>query len=242
MNIYLWIIIAALLCEFVLHTLSKILDLKNLSTELPVEFKGYYSEEEYVRSQEYLKENIRFSYITSTVDLIIILLVIFLGLFNTVDIWISSFGYSSIVTGLIFFGVLFFVQDILGTPFSLYGTFIIEEKFGFNKTSPKTYMVDKIKGYILLIIFGGVILSFLLYFFEHYGDLAWLYAWVGISGFVILIQPLFTLVVAPMFNTFTPLEHGELRSRIADYAEKINFPISRIDVMDGSRRTSKSNA
>ena len=242
MNIYLWIIIAALLCEFVLHTLSKILDLKNLSTELPVEFKGYYSEEEYVRSQEYLKENIRFSYITSTVDLIIILLVIFLGLFNTVDIWISSFGYSSIVTGLIFFGVLFFVQDILGTPFSLYGTFIIEEKFGFNKTSPKTYMVDKIKGYILLIIFGGVILSFLLYFFEHYGDLAWLYAWVGISSFVILIQPLFTLVVAPMFNTFTPLEHGELRSRIADYAEKINFPISRIDVMDGSRRTSKSNA
>ena len=233
---------AALLLEFFLRTLSKFLDLKNLSTELPEEFKGYYSQDEYARSQQYLSENTRFSYIVSSVNLIIILLVIYLGLFNNIDLWVRGLGFSPIITGLLFFGFLFIIQDIISTPFSLYSTFIIEEKFGFNKTSPKTYIIDKIKGYFILTILGGIILSALLYFFETFGTLAWLYAWVVISGFLILIQPLFTLIIAPMFNKFTPLEDGELKQRITDYADKNNFPISRIDVMDGSRRSSKSNA
>ena len=124
----------------------------------------------------------------------------------------------------------------------MYRTFIIEEKFGFNKTTPKTYILDKIKGYFILIILGGIILLSLLYFFETYGSWAWVYAWVLISGFLILIQPIFTLFVAPLFNKFTPLEDGELKQSIADYAEEVDFPIARIDVMDGSRRSSKSNA
>ena len=152
MNFYLWVIVAALLLDFFLHTLSRFLDLKCLSTKLPHEFKGHYSPDEYVRSQKYLRENTRFSYIASSFDLLLILLVIFLGLFNTLDLWIRAFGYSPIVTGLMFFGVLFFIQDIISTPFALYSTFIIEEKFGFNKTTPKTYILDKIKGYFLLVI------------------------------------------------------------------------------------------
>ena len=242
MNIYLWIIVAALLLEFFLHTLSRLLDLKNLSTVLPEEFVDYYSPEKYAKSQQYLKENTRFAYVISTFNFIIILLVIFLGLFNTLDVWIRGFGFSPLIEGLIFFGVLFFIQDVISTPFSLYGTFVIEEKFDFNKTSPRTFILDKIKGYFLIIILGSVVLSCLIYFFETYGDLAWLYAWISISGFLILIQPLFTLVIAPMFNKFTPLEDGALRERITDYAKMIDFPIGRIDVMDGSRRSSKSNA
>ena len=242
MNIYLWIIVAALLLDFFLHTLSRFLDHKNLSLELPVEFKGYYSSEEYARSQKYLKENTRFSYLTSAFDLLLILFVIFFGLFNTVDLWLRGFGFSSIITGLIFFGVLFFIQDIIGTPFSLYRTFIIEEKFGFNKTSPKTYIMDKIKGYFLLIVLGGLILSLILFFFERFGPFAWFYAWLVLSGFLILIQPIFTLFIAPMFNKFTPLEDGELKNRINSFAQSVNFPIGRIDVMDGSRRSSKANA
>jgi STE24 endopeptidase len=138
--------------------------------------------------------------------------------------------------------VLFFIQDVIGTPLSLYRTFVIEEKFGFNKTTAKTYLLDKIKGYFLLIVLGGLILFSVLYFFSIYGDWAWLYAWVIISCFMILIQPLFTLVIAPIFNKFTPLESGELKQLITDYAVRANFPISRIDVMDGSRRSSKANA
>jgi STE24 endopeptidase len=242
MNIYLCIIVAALLLVFFLQTLSRFLDLKHLSIDLPLEFKGYYSQDEYARSQQYLKENTRFSYITSAFDLLIILLVIFLGLFNTVDLWVRGFGYSPIVTGLMFFGVLFFIQDIIGTPFSLYRTFIIEEKFGFNKTTPKTYIMDKIKGYFLLIVLGGLILSLILFFFDSFGRLAWFYAWIVLSCFLVLIQPLFTLFIAPMFNKFTPLQDGELKQRIEDYAKKADFPIARIDIIDGSRRTSKSNA
>ena len=242
MNIFLLFIVATLLLEYFLHTLSKILDLKNLSSDLPLEFNDYYSQEEYARSQEYLRENTRFSYLVSAFDLVILLLVISCGVFNTVDLFVRGFGYSPIITGLIFFGVLFIIQDIISTPFSLYRTFVIEEKFGFNKTTPKTYVLDKIKGYFLLIMLGGLILSSLLYFLGIYGDWAWLYAWIVISGFLILIQPLFTLIIAPMFNHFSPLEDGNLKERIIDYAEKADFPISKIDVMDGSRRSTKSNA
>ena len=242
MNFYLWVIVAALLLDFFLHTLSRFLDLKCLSTKLPHEFKGHYSPDEYVRSQKYLRENTRFSYIASSFDLLLILLVIFLGLFNTLDLWIRAFGYSPIVTGLMFFGVLFFIQDIISTPFALYSTFIIEEKFGFNKTTPKTYILDKIKGYFLLILLGGFVLSLILFFFESFGGMAWLYAWLVLSCFLVLMQPLFTLFIAPMFNKFTPLEDGELKDRINSFAQSVNFPISRIDVMDGSRRSSKSNA
>ena len=242
MNIYLCIIIGALLLEFMLFNLSRHLDLKNISTSLPNEFKGYYSANEYTRSQEYLVENTRFSYLTSAVDVLIILMVILFGLFNNVDLWIRGFGFSPMVSGLLFFGVLFLIQDMISTPFSLYRTFIIEENYGFNKTTPKTYLLDKLKSYFLLIILGGLILSLILFFFNRFGDLAWLYAWIFLSAFLVLIQPLFTLFIAPMFNTFTPLEDGELKDKINTFAEKVNFPISRIDVMDGSRRSSKSNA
>ena len=242
MNIYLAIILAALLVDYCLHALSRFLDLKNLSTNLPDEFIGHYSSEEYTRSQEYLRENTRFSYFTSSFDLMIILLVIFLGIFNILDLWIRDFGFSPLISGLIFFGVLFFMQDILSTPFSLYRTFVIEEKFGFNKTAPKTYILDKFKSYILLLILGSLVLSLILYFFESFGDMAWLYAWMVLSAFLVLVQPLFTLVIAPMFNTFTPLEDGELKDKINQFARQVNFPISRIDVMDGSRRSSKANA
>jgi len=242
LNIYLCIIIGALLLEFILFNLSRYLDLQNISTRLPNEFMGYYSANEYARSQEYLAENARFSYLTSTVDLIIILMVIFFGLFNNVDLWLRDFGFSPMITGLLFFGVLFLFQDIISSPFSLYCTFIIEDDFGFNKTTPKTYLVDKLKGYFVLILLGGFTLFLILIFFNNFGDYAWLYAWIALSAILVLSQPLFTSVIAPMFNKFTPLEDGELKNKINTFAEKVNFPLSRIDVMDGSRRSSKSNA
>ena len=242
MNIYLCIIIGALLFEFILFNLSKHLDLQNISTNLPNAFKGYYSANEYARSQDYLAENTRFSYLTSAVDLLIILIVILLGVFNNVDLWIRDFGFSPMVTGLLFFGVLFLFQDIINTPFSLYRTFIIEEDFGFNKTTAKTYLIDKLKGYFLILLLGGFTLFLILLFFNKFGDYAWLYAWLALSSILVLAQPLFTSVIAPMFNKFTPLEDGELKNKLNAFAEKVNFPLSRIDVMDGSRRSSKANA
>ena len=242
MNIYLIIILTAILGEFLLRTVVRVLNLKALNPILSPEFKGYYEPEKYAQSQEYTKVNSKFTFFTSSFDLCIILVFILFGGFNYVDQFVRNFGYSTIQTGLFFFGILFIASDFISTPFSVYHQFVIEERFGFNKMSYKTFILDKLKGYLLTIILGGLIISVLLFFFEKTGDLAWLYSWGIIGLFMILIQPLFTTVIAPMFNKFTPLEEGELRSKIELYAKSVKFPLSRIDVMDGSRRSSKSNA
>jgi len=242
MNIYLLIILSALIGEFLLRTLVRVLNLKALDPGLPNEFQGYYDEEKYARSQEYTRVNTRFAFFTTSFDLIVILVFILFGGFNFVDQIIRGFGLSTLPSGLAFFGILFFASDLISTPFSLYQNFVIEEDFGFNKMTLKTFILDKLKGYLLTLALGGVFLTAILFFFEKTGEYGWLYAWGIIGLFMILIQPLFTLVIAPMFNKFTPLEKGELRTAIENYAQKVKFPLSRIDVMDGSKRSAKSNA
>ena len=242
MNIYLLIILSALIGEFLLRTLVRVLNLKALDPGLPNEFQGYYDEEKYARSQEYTRVNTRFAFFTTSFDLIVILVFILFGGFNFVDQIIRGFGLSTLPSGLAFFGILFFASDLISTPFSLYQNFVIEENFGFNKMTLKTFILDKLKGYLLTLALGGVFLTAILFFFEKTGEYGWLYAWGIIGLFMILIQPLFTLVIAPMFNKFTPLEKGELRTAIENYAQKVGFPLSRIDVMDGSKRSAKSNA
>ena len=240
MNIFFYIIIGSLLFEFGLRTISKYLDLKQISSTLPDSFKNYYDAKKYKKSQDYLRDNTQFSYLTSTFDIILILIVITGGLFNNLDISIRSWEFSPIVNGLLFFGILFVIQDVINIPFSLYSTFVIEEKYGFNKLNLKTFMFDKIKGYFLLIIIGGGILSLILFFFEKFDNWAWLYAWFGLSIFMVILQPLYTMFIAPMFNKFTPLKDGDLKEAINALSEKINFPISNIDVMDGSKRSKHS--
>ena len=242
MNIYLLIILSALIGEFLLRTLVRVLNLKALDPGLPNEFQGYYDEEKYARSQEYTRVNTRFAFFTTSFDLIVILVFILFGGFNFVDQIVRGFGLSILPSGLAFFGILFFASDLISTPFSLYQNFVIEEDFGFNKMTLKTFILDKLKGYLLTLALGGVFLTAILFFFEKTGEYGWLYAWGIIGLFMILIQPLFTLVIAPMFNKFTPLEKGELRTAIENYAQKVEFPLSRIDVMDGSKRSAKSNA
>ena len=242
MNIYLLIILSALIGEFLLRTLVRVLNLKALDPGLPNEFQGYYDEEKYARSQEYTRVNTRFAFFTTSFDLIVILVFILFGGFNFVDQIVRGFGLSTLPSGLAFFGILFFASDLISTPFSLYQNFVIEEDFGFNKMTLKTFILDKLKGYLLILVLGGVFLTAILFFFEKTGEYGWLYAWGIIGLFMILIQPLFTLVIAPMFNKFTPLEKGELRTAIENYAQKVKFPLSRIDVMDGSKRSAKSNA
>jgi STE24 endopeptidase len=222
--------------------LVRVLNLKALDPGLPNEFQGYYDEEKYARSQEYTRVNTRFAFFTTSFDLIVILVFILFGGFNFVDQIIRGFGLSTLPSGLAFFGILFFASDLISTPFSLYQNFVIEEDFGFNKMTLKTFILDKLKGYLLTLALGGVFLTAILFFFEKTGEYGWLYAWGLIGLFMILIQPLFTLVIAPMFNKFTPLEKGELRTAIENYAQKVKFPLSRIDVMDGSKRSAKSNA
>jgi STE24 endopeptidase len=239
---YYLIIIFALAVEYLLSTVSSILDMGNIVEEVPADFQDVYDSEKYARSQSYLRDRTRFGIFSSTFSLLLILVVIHTGLFGVLDQFVRVQTNQPILAGLLFFGIIFIIQDIISLPFSIYSTFVIEEKFEFNRTTPKTFVIDKLKGYALTVILGSAVIVPILFFFERFGPRGWWIAWALVTLFMIAVQPLFVHVIAPLFNKFTPLEEGELRTAIEEYSEKVKFPIGRIDVMDGSKRSGHSNA
>ena len=241
-NLYYLIIISAIIIEYLLTSISSVLDIKNITPIIPLDFKKAYDGEKYVRSQEYLKARTRFGLFSSTFSLGLILIVIHSDVFGYLDQYVRLQTENYILQGLLFIGIIYFFQDIISLPFSLYNTFVIEQKFGFNKIKPGLYFFDKIKGYGIFIVLGSTVITPLLYFFHVYSEIGWLIAWTVLTVFMIAIQPLFVHVIAPMFNKFTPLEEGDLRKEIEKYTSKVDFPLVRIDIMDGSKRSAHSNA
>ncbi len=242
MTVYFLIIIGIIIFEYLLSSIVKALNVKALNPDLPKEFEGTFNQEKYRISQEYTKTNTRYSFVTSTFSLIINLSFIFGGFYNIIDQFIRKYNYSDEITGLFFFGILFIVTDLLNTPFSIYKTFVIEEKYGFNKTTINTFLIDKIKGYFLTILIGAPVLYLILYFFGKFEVNGWVYVWSFLVFFSIIMQPIFNAFIAPMFNKFTPLEEGELLDKIKAYLKKVNFPVKKLEVVDGSKRSSHSNA
>lgn len=242
MNIFTIIILTAILVDFILEIISNRLNLKSLSKELPDEFEGIYDEETYAKSQEYTRVKTKFGFLTGTFDLILLLVFWFAGGFNLLDQWARSFDFGVIVTGLIFIGALIVAKTIIDLPFSIYSTFVIEERFGFNKTTPKTFVMDRVKGLLLGIVIGAPLLAGIIAFFEYGGSFAWVYAWLVVTGFSLVMQYIAPTWIMPIFNKFEPLEDEELREAIENYAAKVDFPLQEIFVMDGSKRSSKSNA
>ena len=239
---YYFIIIGALIVEYLLSTISSVLNMNSITSTIPDGFQEFYDDKKYSKSQEYLKDKTKLGLYSSTFSLILTLIVIHFGLFGFLDEFVRSNSTHYIISGLIFFGILFLINDILNIPFSLYSTFVVEEKYGFNKTSIHTFIADKCKGYGLTIVFGSAIMVPVFYFFNTFQDNGWWIAWALITAFMIAVQPLFVHVIAPMFNKFTPLEEGDLKTAIEEFANKVSFPIGRIDVMDGSKRSAHSNA
>jgi len=239
---YYFIIIGALIVEYLLSTISSVLNMNSITSTIPDGFQEFYDDKKYSKSQEYLKDKTKLGLYSSTFSLILTLIVIHFGLFGFLDEFVRSNSTHYIISGLLFFGILFLINDILNIPFSLYSTFVVEEKYGFNKTSIHTFLADKCKGYGLTIVFGSAIIVPVFYFFNTFQDNGWWIAWTLMTGFMIAVQPLFVHVIAPMFNKFTPLEEGDLKTAIEEFANKVGFPIGRIDVMDGSKRSAHSNA
>ena len=239
---YYFIIIGALIVEYFLSTISSLLNMNSITSTIPDGFQEFYDDKKYSKSQQYLKDKTKLGLYSSTFSLILTLIVIHFGLFGSLDEFVRSNSTHYIISGLLFFGILFLINDILNIPFSLYSTFVVEEKYGFNKTSIHTFIADKCKGYGLTIVFGSAIMVPVFYFFNTFQNNGWWIAWALITAFMIAVQPLFVHVIAPMFNKFTPLEEGDLKTAIEEFANKVGFPIGRIDVMDGSKRSAHSNA
>jgi STE24 endopeptidase len=239
---YLAVILFLLSAEYLLNLWTDRLNLKCLSPVLPREFEGVYDAGKYAKSQTYLVETTRFESFAATFTLLFSVVFILEGGFNLIDSAARSLGLGAILTGLVFSFLLKFLLDVIGLPFELYDTFVLEEKYGFNKTTAATFALDLAKEWVLSLVIGAPALAAVLWLFGAEGPGAWLYVWGFITAlqlFMSFVSPVFLL---PLFNKFTPLPDGPLKASLAAYAAVQGFRMEGIFVMDGSKRSSKANA
>ena len=237
-----YIIIGLVVADFVFERILEYLNSTQWSDSLPEEVKGIYDEEKYSQQQAYEKVNYRFSVISSSFSFVLLLLMFLFSGFAWVNSLALSLSANSILTALVFFGILMFASDVLTTPFSVYDTFVIEEKFGFNKTTPKTFILDKLKGWLLGAIIGGGLLALIIYIYQLTTSSFWIYAWLVISVFSVFMVLFYSNLIVPLFNKQTPLPEGELKSAIEGFSSKVGFKLDNIFVIDGSKRSTKANA
>lgn len=237
-----YIIIAILILNFIVDKTLGALNAKHFNDALPEELQDVYDEAEYKKSQAYKKTNQQFSNYTSLFSFVLTLLFFFLDGFEFVDNIARSYSDNSIIIALIFFGIIMLGSDILTTPFAYYKTFVIEEKFGFNKTTKKLFVLDKIKGLLMMAILGGGILALIIWFYNLTGTQFWLYAWGTVAVFTLFMNMFYSRLIVPLFNKQTPLDTGTLRDKISGYAKTVGFKLDKIFVIDGSKRSTKANA
>ena len=241
-EILFWVIIGILVLDFLFEKYLSWLNTTTMSETIPEEVKGIYDEEKYKKQQAYQKENQRFGLLTSSFSMVLTLAMFLLYGFALVDGWAWSITGNAILAALVFFGIIMFASDIITTPFDIYDTFKIEEKYGFNKTTPKIFVFDKIKGWLISALIGGGLLALVIFIYQLSGKMFWVYAWLLVSAFSIFMAMFYSNLIVPLFNKQTPLEDGELRDAISAFSEKVGFKLDNIFVIDGSKRSTKANA
>ena len=235
-------IIGILLLEFAAETVLDILNARKFNDPVPGELENLYDAEAYEKSQAYKQVNFRFGLLSSTLSLTGLLAFLIFGGFGWVDGIAAAAGGHPVVQALVFFGILLLASDLLSTPLSYYHTFVIEERFGFNKSTPALFFADKLKGWALMAVFGGAILSLVMWFYQWAGADFWIYAWAVIAVFALLMNLFYSRLIVPLFNKQEPLEEGSLKARIEEYARQVGFELKNIFVIDGSKRSTKANA
>jgi len=241
-QILFYIILIIITVGFVFDQWINYLNTTTLSNILPDALKGFYDEPTYSKQQDYEKVNNKFSLVSDILSFIVILAMLFLGGFAWVDNMVKSVNGSEILQAILFFGILGFASDLLSLPLDIYHTFVIEERFGFNKTTPKTFVIDKLKGWLLAAVVGGGILALIVFIYEKSGSWFWVLAWSSISVFTLFISYFYTTLLVPIFNKLTPLPAGELRDAIEKVAALADFSLKDISIMDGSKRSTRGNA
>lgn len=238
----LYIIIGILVVNYVWEQLLEYLNLNHQKDHPPSELKDICDQTTYQKTLAYHRSKSRFGFISSTAGFLVMLALLFTGAFGELDQWLRAYLQDEIWLALAFFGVLYLSTDILSVPLQWYHTFVLEEKFGFNKTTLSTFWLDKIKGYLVALVLGAPLVWLLLYLIERLGPGFWIYFLVAISLFSLFINIFYTSLILPLFNKLTPLPDGDLKQAIETYSQKVSFPLSNIFIIDGSKRSSKSNA
>ena len=239
---WLYLIIGLVIFNYLFSTVLDFINGKNWRTEIPLVMKDFYPEDKYLKAKNYSKEKGKVSLISSTLSTLITLLFLVFDGYGWLDNFISLYYDIPFLKSGIFFLVLFILSDFISIPFSCYNTFIIEEKYGFNKTTVKTFVLDKIKGYLLTLIIGGVLLFGAIYIVSLLENGFWVWLWVSLSFILLLVNMFYADLIVPIFNKLTPLENGSLREKIESYTNKVGYSLKNIYIIDGSKRSSKANA
>ncbi|MDB4142575.1 M48 family metallopeptidase [Akkermansiaceae bacterium] len=234
-------LLVALFVFWKLDFIATLLTLKNLEPKLPEEFRGVWDDAKYAKAQDYERAQAKFGIISSISSLTLFLVFWFMGGFGWLDGLMRELGYGPIVTGLLFIGGMYLGSMLISLPFDIYSTFVLEEKFGFNKTTPATFVTDQIKGLVITALIGAPLMALILWIFLSVAN-AWIFAWLAVTVISLALTYLAPSLILPLFNKFTPLEDGELNEAIQAMAKKCDFPLTEISVMDGSKRSAKANA
>lgn len=242
MSLYLSIILLIVVLNFVWTQYLAYRNRMRMSPEIPSQLEGIYDDDEYAKQQAYQKENSRFGLYGSLFSFSGLFLVLVFGLFGWLDEFLRQFISNEILLTLSFFGVIYLINEILSLPFDYYNTFVIEERFEFNKSTKTIFWLDQLKGLLLAVVLGGAILALITWLYTAIGELAWLYAWGAITVISLFMTLFYSNIIVPLFNKQTPLGEGELRDAIEAFAQKAGFAINNIYVMDASKRSTKANA
>ena len=239
---WLYLIIGLVVFNYLFSTVLDFINDKNWKDEIPPVMKDYYDEEKYVKAKNYAKEKGRISLISSSLSTVITILFLAFEGYGWLDSIIANYYDIPFLQSGLFFLTLFILSDFISIPFSCYNTFVIEEKYGFNKTTVKTFVIDKIKGYILTLSIGGGLLAASLYLVSILVNGFWLWLWIGLAILMLFINMFYADIIVPIFNKLTPLEMGSLREKIEAYSKEVGYSLKNIYIIDGSKRSSKANA
>jgi len=237
-----YLLVGILAFGFLIPKILEFLQVLRPVPEVPTTLSQYVTQAKLLEAKAYQKDNFRFKLIAGTFSFVFTLVFITQGWFGAIDSWLGGFGLPPLLVSVAFFALIFIGSDLLSLPFDYYSTFVIEEKYGFNKTSRLTFFVDKLKGYVLSILVGGSLLLVFLSLIHYMGEDFWWQFWMVASVFMVLVNLGYTAWILPLFNTLTPLEEGEVKEKLLRYAAEVQFPLTHIVVMDGSKRSSKANA
>lgn len=241
-NILLYIILGVSAISYAFDQVLDYLNLKAQRKDIPEEIASFYDKEKYLKSLDYHRDQTKFSFLTSAFGFVLSFSMLLFGGFGWLDALLRPFFNDDIFLALAFFGVIIIASDILTLPFQWYATFVIEERYGFNKTTVKTFVTDKLKGYLLGSLIGGTLLSLLIYSVQQIGPDFWIWFGILAAVFILFINMFYTSIFLPLFNKLTPLGEGDLKNAIESFAKKVNFPLDNIFIMDGSKRSKKANA
>jgi len=237
-----YIIIVFIVVEFVIEKVLSYLNVTYFKEKIPEELQDVFDEKEYQKSKAYQLENYRFGLVTSSISFILILLLLFFDVFAILDQFVKNLTDNNLLQSLFFFGILLLVSTLFSIPFSYYDTFVIEEKYGFNRSAKKLFFIDQLKSLLLTIVLGGFVITALVWFYQLFGKNFWVYAWLVIAVFIIFINMFYTSLIVPLFNKLKVLDEGDLRQKLESLAQKTNYDLQQIFVIDGSKRSNKANA